>query len=248
MNDFKYPKFNRLFMALKFGFSILMVDSRGSYGRGLLFESYIQHSMGTVELKDQIEALLYLATNGQLMFTRRRESKSGHTSNEELISLWEQVKLEKSHGRYNGFIDMNRIAVTGWSYGGYLSLMALCHYPTIFKMSLAGAPVTNWEFYDTAYTERYMGLLQENREGYSRGNVLEYVNRFPDSENRLLIVHGLIDENVHFKNTEALVSGLAKHSKPHQVQVYPSERHGLRAAHVIEHFETLMFWWFLNHL
>ncbi|KAI8916826.1 Alpha/Beta hydrolase protein [Entophlyctis helioformis] len=131
------------------------------------------------------------------------------------------VKSDKAFGRYNGFVDMDRIAVTGWSYGGYLSLMALCHYPSIFKMSLAGAPVTNWELYDTAYTERYMGLLEANRAGYTRGSVLEYAHIFPDAENRLLLVHGLIDENVHFRNTEDLVTGLARHSKPHRVQVYP---------------------------
>jgi len=69
-----------------------------------------------------------------------------------------------------------------------------------------------------------------------------------DSENRLLIAHGLIDENVHFKNTETLAAELIRHNKPHQIQVYPTERHGLRDARVNEHFETLMFYWLKNYL
>ncbi|RUS25454.1 hypothetical protein BC938DRAFT_472155, partial [Jimgerdemannia flammicorona] len=67
-------------------------------------------------------------------------------------------------------------------------------------------------------------------------------------ENRLLIAHGLIDENVHFKNTETLVAALVKHNKPHHLQIYPTERHGLRHASVNEHFETLMFYWLVNYL
>ncbi|KAI8847282.1 Alpha/Beta hydrolase protein [Chytridium lagenaria] len=139
-----------------------------------------------------------------------------------------------------------RIAITGWSYGGYLSLMALAQYPDIFKVAISGAPVTSWELYDAAYTEKYMGLPEENPEGYRLGSVLNYIDRFPETDCRLLIVHGAIDENVHFKNTESLVAELVRSSKPHRVQVYPSERHGLRAGNVIEHFETLMMWTLLT--
>jgi len=64
--------------------------------------------------------------------------------------------------------------------GGYLSLMGLVQYPKIFKVAIAGAPVTNWEYYDTGYTERYMDLPQNNEAGYSAGSVLEYVNSFPE--------------------------------------------------------------------
>ncbi|KAG0244096.1 dipeptidylpeptidase [Mortierella sp. GBA43] len=147
-----------------------------------------------------------------------------------------------------GLVDMNRIAVSGWSYGGYLSLMALAQYPHIFKLAIAGAPVSQWELYNSAYTERYMGLLHENKESYTKSSVLHWATKFPDGENRLLIAHGLIDENVHFKNTEALAAELIRHNKPHQVQVYPTERHGLRDARVNEHFETLMFYWLKNFL
>ncbi|TPX72644.1 hypothetical protein SpCBS45565_g00402 [Spizellomyces sp. 'palustris'] len=246
-NDYKHPKFTRVFLALKLGFCVLLVDGRGSADRGLKYESALRHKMGTVELRDQIEALMYLAIrdNPDPMHLGDFDLPFG-----DLAKAWTEVKEGILRGKWGKHccLDLERIAVTGWSYGGYLALMALAQFPTIINMCLSGAPVTCWELYDTAYTERYMGLPEENEEGYRNGRVVEWVEGFPDSENRLLIVHGLQDENVHFKNTEVLISALVKHSKPHQVQVYPSERHGLRQPTVVEHFETLMFWWLGRYL
>ncbi|CAG8597986.1 7904_t:CDS:2, partial [Diversispora eburnea] len=206
-----FPRFLRLFLATRLGFSVVLIDGRGSSERGIEFESYLKGRMGTVELEDQIAGLQYLSSN-------------------------------------NKGVDLERVAITGWSYGGYLSLMALAQYPHFFKIAIAGAPVTQWELYDTAYTERYMGLPDENVDGYLKGNVLTWVNKFPDDEHRLLIAHGQIDENVHFKHSELLVSALVKHNKPHMFQPYPTERHGLRHSSVAEHFETLMFFWLINYL
>lgn len=138
------------------------------------------------------------------------------------------------------FIDENRIAIHGWSYGGYLSLLGLAQRPDIFKVAIAGAPVTDWHLYDTGYTERYMDLPASNTFGYQQGNVLSYVDNFPDEENRLLIIHGLIDENVHFQHSSILVSALIKACKPHHIQVYPNERHGIRNHEASEHYKTLI--------
>ncbi|CAG8740717.1 17728_t:CDS:2, partial [Acaulospora morrowiae] len=164
------------------------------------------------------------------------------------VELEDQIAGLKYLSSKNMGVDLERVAITGWSYGGYLSLMALAQYPQFFKLAIAGAPVTQWELYDTAYTERYMGLPEENAEGYYRGSVLNWVENFPDEEHRLLIAHGKIDENVHFKNSELLVSALEKHKKPHKLQPYPTERHGLRHANAVEDFETLMFSWLVNYL
>lgn len=87
------------------------------------------------------------------------------------------------------------------------------------KVAISGAPVTTWSLYDTAYTERYMGLPEENKEAYLKGSVLNYAKSFPDEENRLLIIHGLIDENVHFIHTRQLIDALIKENKPYQLQV-----------------------------
>ncbi|KAI9342484.1 Alpha/Beta hydrolase protein [Zopfochytrium polystomum] len=227
-NDYKYPKFLRVFLALSFGYVVVMIDSQGSYDRGVRFEGAIKGRLGAVELNDQVEGLLYLAT---------RDEPSGGGGG--------GFDVGASSG-LGGFIDPTNVCITGWSYGGYLSLMGLANFPHVFRVAIAGAPVTSWELYDSAYTERYLGLIEENADGYRRGSVLDVIQKFPDHENRLLIVHGSIDENVHFKNTELVVSALIRAAKPHRVQVYPGERHGLRAADVVEHFETLMMWTLLN--
>ncbi len=92
----------------------------------------------------------------------------------------DQVEVLQWLAETLNFIDMNRVAVNGWSYGGYLSIMALAKYPHVFKLAIAGAPVTSWSLYDTGYTERYMDLPQHNQHGYKSGSVLSYVNQLPE--------------------------------------------------------------------
>uniref|UniRef100_A0A182PSW5 Peptidase S9 prolyl oligopeptidase catalytic domain-containing protein n=1 Tax=Anopheles epiroticus TaxID=199890 RepID=A0A182PSW5_9DIPT len=164
------------------------------------------------------------------------------------VELSDQVEVLRILADQLGYIDMDRVAIHGWSYGGYLSLMGLVQYPDIFKVSIAGAPVTSWEYYDTGYTERYMDLPDNNRSGYAAGSVLNYIQKFPDEDNRLLIIHGLIDENVHFYHTSQLVSRLVRANKPYQLQVYPNERHSLRNLEASKHYETKLLSFLQNHL
>jgi dipeptidyl-peptidase 9 len=164
------------------------------------------------------------------------------------VEVAEQVEGLKWLASNNSFIDMDRVAIHGWSYGGYVSLMALVQRPDIFKVAIAGAPVTSWHLYDTGYTERYLDLPKNNPTAYSRGSVLELVEKFPNEVGRLLIVHGLIDENVLFYHTSSLVDALVKACKPHLLQIYPSERHGIRNAEANEHFETLLIYFLQQNL
>lgn len=160
-NSFKGMRQLRMHMLASQGYCVICIDSRGSRHRGVQFESHLRRRLGTVELADQVEVFKILA-------------------------------------KQLGFIDLNRVAIHGWSYGGYLSLMGLVQYPDLFKVAIAGAPgknfeysfraqssnsyfaVTSWEFYDTGYTERYMDLPENNRQGYIAGSVLSYINKFPD--------------------------------------------------------------------
>lgn len=210
-NTFKGMRYLRQFLLAAEGYVVVAIDCRGSRHRGITFESHIKGRMGTVEIADQVEALLWLSEN-------------------------------------TGFIDLQRIAVHGWSYGGYLSLMGLAQRPDVFKVAVAGAPVTSWMLYDTGYTERYMNTPLKNTPGYSTGSVLSYVHQFPDEENRLLIIHGLMDENVHFSHTSQLISSLVKAGKPYQLQVYPTERHSLRHLDASEHYETTLLSFLQQHL
>jgi len=105
----------------------------------------------------------------------------------------------------SGLADPNRVGVYGWSYGGFMTLMCLAKASDVFRMGVAGAPVTHWDGYDTHYTERYMGTPQSNPDGYESGSVMTHVDAI---EGDLLIVHGLIDENVHFRHTARLINAL----------------------------------------
>ncbi|ELT92637.1 hypothetical protein CAPTEDRAFT_5954 [Capitella teleta] len=165
-----------------------------------------------------------------------------------MVELEDQVEALRWLAERDGYLDLNRVAIHGWSYGGFLSLMGLVQRPDVFKVGIAAAPVTDWKLYDTGYTERYMGLPTTNPLGYDASSLLKLADHFPAEDNRLLIVHGLIDENVHFHHTSALVSELIKQGKPHDLQIYPNERHGIRNAQSNEHYETLLLSYLQNHL
>ncbi|XP_077391405.1 dipeptidyl peptidase 9-like [Festucalex cinctus] len=138
------------------------------------------------------------------------------------------------------FVDLNRVAIHGWSYGGFLSLMGLIHRPDVFKVAIAGAPVTLWMAYDTGYTERYLDTPENNLKGYEACSVALHVNKFPNEPNRLLILHGFLDENVHFFHTNFLVSQLIRAGKPYSLQVYPNERHSIKCPESGEHYEITL--------
>jgi dipeptidyl-peptidase-4 len=121
-----------------------------------------------------------------------------------------------------GLADPRRIGVTGWSYGGFMTLRLMETAPDIFRVGVAGAPVTHYDGYDTTYTERYMSTPQENPEGYREGSVLAHVDRI---SGKLLLVHGMLDENVHFRHTARLINALIRARKPYDILIFPDERH-----------------------
>ena len=125
-----------------------------------------------------------------------------------------------------GFADLSRVGIYGWSYGGYMTLMAMLRAPELFKVGVAGAPVTDQAGYDTAYTERYMGLPHDNPDGYRESSATTHVAAL---RGRLLIVHGMLDENVHFRHTARFLERLSKARGACDLLIYPSGRHGLRS-------------------
>ncbi len=137
-----------------------------------------------------------------------------------------------------GLADGGRVGVYGWSYGGYMTCMCLMKAPEVFRVGVAGAPVTDWDGYDTGYTERYMSTPERNPEGYREGSVLQFVDRL---EGKLLLVHGMVDENVHFRHTARLVAALAAAQKPYDLLVFPEERHMPRDRAGLEYQERRVF-------
>ncbi|XP_072985272.1 uncharacterized protein [Typha latifolia] len=121
-----------------------------------------------------------------------------------------------------GLAKPGHIGLYGWSYGGFLSAMTLARFPDIFCCAVAGAPVTAWDGYDTFYTEKYMGLPTENCDAYEYGSVMHHVDKI---KGKLLLVHGMIDENVHFRHTARLVNALISAGKTYELLVFPDERH-----------------------
>ena len=124
--------------------------------------------------------------------------------------------------------DPERVAIWGWSGGGYLTSLCLTAEAEHFKCGIAVAPVTDFRLYDTAWTERYMGLLPVNKAGYDSADVLSYVDRY---QGGLLIVHGTGDDNVHPQHTWQLVEKLAAADKPFDMLMYPGKNHGLPGRH-----------------
>ncbi len=143
------------------------------------------------------------------------------------------------------YVDPARIGITGWSYGGYLTLYALTHSPGVFEAAVAGAPVTDWKHYDTIYTERYMGTPEGNPKGYESSSPLQKAGAL---EADLLLIHGASDDNVHLANTLAFVAALVKAGKPYALQINPGQLHGFRAKEdrvardraLVSHFERTL--------
>lgn len=124
------------------------------------------------------------------------------------------------------WIDGNRIGITGGSFGGYMTAMALTYGSDVFTHGIANASVTDWSLYDTHYTERFMDTPAENPEGYKATSVMTYADRLKGT---LRIVHGTTDDNVHMQNSMQLINKLQDLGKPFEMMVYPNERHGIGA-------------------
>lgn len=122
------------------------------------------------------------------------------------------------------WVDGNRMAIRGHSYGGYMSSYTMLTHPGVFKLSLVGAPVTDWRLYDSIYTERYMGLLPENEEKYKVSAVTTYAKNLAG---KMFIAHSTMDENVHVRNTFQLMNALEDAGKDADLRIYPPGAHGV---------------------
>ena len=144
-----------------------------------------------------------------------------------------------------GEADLERVGVYGWSYGGYMTVMSMLREPDLFTVGVAGAPVSDWDGYDTGYTERYMSTPQANAEGYREGSLLTHAAKL---EGKLLLVHGGVDENVHFRHTARLITALTAADRDYDLLLFPSERHMPRDRAGIEYQERKLAQYFDQHL
>ena len=143
------------------------------------------------------------------------------------------------------YIDAERIGITGGSYGGYTTLMALCYGKDVFTHGIAGSSVADWRLYDTVYTERYMDTPEENPEGYEFGSVLTHAAGL---KGKLLITHGTMDDNVHMQNIIQLIDKLEDLNKDFALMLYPGQRHGIRGLKRNHSTRESVQFWFRHFL
>ncbi len=134
-----------------------------------------------------------------------------------------------------GYADPKKVCIAGFSYGGYLGALAVTKFADVFTHAMAGGLVSDWTFYDTHYTERFMGTPANNPKGYKTSSVLNYINKY---KGMIQIVHGVIDENVHVQNSLRLVSALEDAKKDFEFMLYPGGRHGWGGNKQL-HFQNL---------
>jgi len=143
------------------------------------------------------------------------------------------------------YVDPDRIGIWGWSYGGYMSSLSMFRGAGVFKAGLAVAPVTDWRFYDTIYTERYMRTPQENPAGYAEGAPLAYADSL---KGHFLLVHGTGDDNVHFQNSIRLVERLEAANKQCGMRIYPNKTHAIAGGNTRENLSELFTTWLKSNL
>lgn len=143
------------------------------------------------------------------------------------------------------WVAKDKLLITGHSYGGYITCLALTKGADYFDYGIAGAPVTSWELYDTHYTERWMDTPQDNPEGYRNGSVLTYVDKYKGG---LRLLHGDMDDNVHMQNTMQLVDALTDRDAAFELMIYPGSRHGWNRSKVNYDFKERVRFYFQNLL
>jgi dipeptidyl-peptidase-4 len=161
------------------------------------------------------------------------------------LSSQDQAQAVQALLERNAFLDASRVGVWGWSGGGSSTLNAMFRYPDVYHVGVAVAPVPDERLYDTIYQERYMGLPQDNADGYRRGSPITFAEGL---RGRLLVIHGSGDDNVHYQGTERLANRLIELGKTFDLMVYPNRTHGISegrgtsahvynriARHFIEH-------------
>ena len=135
------------------------------------------------------------------------------------------------------YVDGDRIGIFGWSYGGYMSSLAITKGADVFKAAIAVAPVTNWKWYDSIYTERYMQTDRENSSGYEDNSPVNFAELL---KGKYLLVHGNGDDNVHFQHTAEMANALIKANKQFDTYFYPNRNHGIYGDNARIHLYTKM--------
>ncbi|MBI4659776.1 MAG: DPP IV N-terminal domain-containing protein [Verrucomicrobia bacterium] len=207
----------------------------------------VQASMGTRLLGQWLadQGFVVVSVDGRGTPGRGREWERAIFKKFGSVPLEDQVAgLQALAARYPE-IDSQRVGIVGWSFGGYMAALAVLKRPDVFKAAVAGAPVTDWEDYDTHYTERYMGFPETDAEAYRDGSLLTYASKL---QRPLLIVHGTADDNVYFRHSLKLANALFRAGKEFELLPLPGLTHMVPDPVVTERLWTRIASHFRKHL
>ena len=194
----------------------------------------------------------YMAENGYIVFSldNRGSEGRGKAWEEPLLREMGRIELEDQligvdYLKTLSYVDPDRIGVWGWSYGGYMALLALFNAPEAFRAGAVVAPVADWRLYDSIYTERYMKLPRDNADGYDASAPLSHVDKLEDP---LLLMHGDADDNVHMQNSIVLVKALIDAGKDFDFMLYPQKEHSIVGSAARMHLYRKLAAFFDRHL
>jgi dipeptidyl-peptidase-4 len=142
-------------------------------------------------------------------------------------------------------VDAARLGIMGWSYGGFMSSLAMTKGQGLFKVGIAVAPVTNWRFYDNIYTERFMRTPQENPKGYDDNSPINFTK---DLQGKYFLIHGAADDNVHYQNSMEMISAMVKANKQFDLFIYPNKNHGIYGGNTRNHLFNMIHSYILEEL
>ena len=171
-------------------------------------------------------------------FKKMTYLKLGELETQDQISVAKKLSLLP-------YIDENRTGIWGWSYGGHMATHSLLLGNDVFEMAIAVAPVTNWRFYDTIYTERFMRTPQENPNGYDLNSPINYADRL---KGKYLLIHGSGDDNVHVQNSMRMIQALIDANKQFEWMIYPDKNHGIYGGNTQVHLYSKMTKFIFNNL
>jgi dipeptidyl-peptidase-4 len=207
----------------------------GGPGSNMVVDTWAGGALYWHEMLAQMGVIVVAVDNRGTEYRGRDFKKCTYGQMGKLESA-DQIDVAKYLGT-QPYVDKNRIGIWGWSYGGYMSSLCLAVGADVFKMAIAVAPVTNWRFYDSIYTERYMGLPKDNAHGYDDYSP---VNNMDKLKGKLLLIHGTGDDNVHFQNSVELVNVLVQQNKQYEFYMYPDRNHSIRGGNTSMHLYTKM--------
>ncbi len=152
------------------------------------------------------------------------------------LEVDDQIDAAKYLGTLN-YVDKTRIGIFGWSYGGYMTSLCITRGADVFKTAIAVAPVSNWKFYDSIYTERYMGTKESNPTGYDANSPTSFADKL---KGNFMLIHGTADDNVHWQNSAELINAMVKANKQFELFIYPDKNHGIYGGNTRLHLFNMM--------